>query len=347
MVKFVRRVNAFFNGKTKAPSLYCMSIFNPLNIIPLRWLSRLFFVSSNFWKSIVVPIYSSSFLTSKLDCVPAVILPIIHDLIPVDHHATMRTWKENSSLVFEKLVQGISVHVNCPVTRVAFSSSAHLYASSSSSTTNNRSIFVFTPQGQVLEFDHVVFACNADAAADAMEGASFLERFLLKRVGYADDDDQSFLDGRIHMDASVLPPEHRDEILSSFANYIEVDHGNVQNTFVLSSWIPAVRAAAVKGPLLVTYNSKLLVKEVLGTVSNARCHPHMSLWNMIIAILLRLVQGRRGVYYCGSFATPGNGHDLSLLSGMVVAHALGAPYPFETQPAAADDFRRLRGLMGF
>lgn len=40
------------------------------------------------------------------------------------------------------------------------------------------------------------------------------------------------------------------------------------------------------------------------------------------------------------------GHDLSLLSGFVVAHALGADYPFPDDKEARKDFDRLRVLMG-
>lgn len=52
------------------------------------------------------------------------------------------------------------------------------------------------------------------------------------------------------------------------------------------------------------------------------------------------------MYFAGSAITPGNGHDLSLLSGMIIAKKLGAEYPFAHDPAAAADFERLRGLMG-
>ena len=63
-------------------------------------------------------------------------------------------------------------------------------------------------------------------------------------------------------------------------------------------------------------------------------------------MLLRWQQGRRGVYFCGSYATPGNGHDLSLCSGMAAAVAAGATYPFEADAEAREDFGRLRRLMG-
>lgn len=66
-------------------------------------------------------------------------------------------------------------------------------------------------------------------------------------------------------------------------------------------------------------------------------------------VLQRLVsQGMHDnvVYFAGSAMTPGNGHDLSFLSGLIVAKKLGAAYPFAHSPAAAADFERLRGLMG-
>lgn len=332
MVSFVTKVNSFFFGASSAPSIYNMSVLNPLNIISLRTLSRLFRVSSTFWNSVVVPIYSSSFLTVRLNSVPAVILPVLHDLIPVDGAAHMRTWAENSSVVFQKLASGITVHTSSSVSSVSF--------------TDTGKILVHA-DGNVFEFDRIIFACNSSAALKMMASPSVLEQQLLSGVGYADDDDISFLEGQIHSDSHVLPESYRQEILSNFANYIEVKKdGTVENTFVLSSWVPSARAARTTTPMLVTYNSGKEINGVRGTVSNALAHPHMSFTNTSIALLLRLVQGRRNVYYCGSFSTPGNGHDLSLLSGFVVAHALGAPYPFPDNEAARADFDRLRNLMG-
>lgn len=330
MVSCVRVVNTIFH-RTTAVSLYNMSFFNPLNILTLRTLSRLFRVSATFWDTVVVPVYSSSFLTAKLDTVPAVIVPVLHDLIPLDAPASMRTWSGNSATVFSSLVEGVTVRTSCDITSVTFTPEHRVRVRCN---------------GEVTEFDRVVFACSADAASKMLSEASALERLLLTSVGYADDDDISFLEGRVHSDAAVLPENYREEILGSFANYIEVNRGVVENTFVLSSWVPSALAAHNATPMLVTYNSSKKINKVLGTVSNLRAHPHMSLTNSAIALALRLVQGRRNTYYCGSFATPGNGHDLSLLSGFVVAHAMGAPYPFPDNAAAVADFKRLRALMG-
>jgi len=53
-----------------------------------------------------------------------------------------------------------------------------------------------------------------------------------------------------------------------------------------------------------------------------------------------------GIYYCANWTTPGNCHDMSLLSGIVAAHAIGAAYPFPDAAQAKKDFYRLRSLMG-
>ncbi len=60
------------------------------------------------------------------------------------------------------------------------------------------------------------------------------------------------------------------------------------------------------------------------------------------------LQGLHGgaLYFAGSSVTPGNGHDLSLLSGLVVAAAVGAPFPFVENEAALSDFHALQGMMG-
>jgi len=61
---------------------------------------------------------------------------------------------------------------------------------------------------------------------------------------------------------------------------------------------------------------------------------------------LRLCQGRDGLYYCSNWTTPGNCHDMSLLSGFLCAHAIGAEYPFPDEREAQKDFHRLNDLMG-
>jgi len=86
--------------------------------------------------------------------------------------------------------------------------------------------------------------------------------------------------------------------------------------------------------------------KVRGGGNHARAHPLYSSWNLAAQLSLRLFQGRDGLYYCSNWTTPGNCHDMSLLSGFLCAHAIGAKYPFPQDIEALKDFHRLNDLMG-
>ena len=85
---------------------------------------------------------------------------------------------------------------------------------------------------------------------------------------------------------------------------------------------------------------------LVGTVENKWNHPHMSFSGLMLSMLMRFIQGKDDIYYCGSYATPANGHDLSLCSGICIAMAMGANYPFPENKDAYNDFLRLRRIMG-
>ncbi len=59
-------------------------MLNPFNYVPLRFATWCFGISYKFYETVIVSIYSSTFLTVKLKYIPCVILPIVVDLIPLD-----------------------------------------------------------------------------------------------------------------------------------------------------------------------------------------------------------------------------------------------------------------------
>ncbi len=333
LVAFVRRVNDRFAGGG-APSLYEYSPYNPLILFPLRRLATIFGVSARFWERVFVPIHSSSFLSVELDTLPASIAPSIEDIVSIEHGAKLRTWSGSSREVFGRLQQGFEerIHRATSILRVRRSRAG---------------ISIETNAGQETTFDRVVFACNPHAALAMLESPSVLERALLGGIEYPDTTDPTFLRGVAHSDATALPEEHRRTILDGFANFIELSQSDgrlrYENTFVLSSWVPAARGQGL--PMMVSYHLRHPPKTAERTLSNELAHPCLSRSNLARAWLLKTLQGRASTYWCGSYATPGNGHDLSLLSGLVVAKALGAAYPFARTPAAFADFQRLSRFM--
>jgi len=330
-------MNTFFAGTDR--SIYNMSVFNPLNLVPLKLVSKLFGVSAQFWNAFVVPIYSSTFLSIELDYLPAVVAPLISDIVPLHQTPRLETWVNNSAEVFAAMTKGIELKCGSAVSSVNYDGRSSQHT-------------VLTEDGmKSSSFDYVVFASPAATTFKMISSPSYLVEILLSNISYCHETDLAFTEGKIHSDASVLPESLRSILLNKYANYVEVTGKgktyNVENTFLLSSWVPSVQDSKATHPMMITYNSSKTLSGVVGKVNNRWAHPHLTTKNLIISVLLRFVQGHKGRFFCGSYSTPGNGHDMSLLSGLVVAHAIGAKYPFAEDTNCQNDFLKLGGLMGF
>jgi predicted NAD/FAD-binding protein len=389
----VRSANDFFNAAdTQDVSLYRLSFFNPFNLLSVRTVCTFYGVSEEFWRTVVVSIYSSTFLTTKLDDVPAVIMPIIDDLIGLSHMPIMDTWSHSSDVVFERLTRhaNITVHLNAPV--VGVRTLLKDDSTNSANSANIANISVHYRKGdsataEKADFSHIVWACPAHQALAALQAgpgekqqgqATWLEWALLGLVQYTSSYDDSYDRGIVHSDTSLLPTEEgeggvawKEELLEQFSNYIKIgprEEGggrSYENTFILGSWVPVVQrmkdtaSAAAVPPMLVTYNPQTKIDPalVVGEVQNEANHPCLNVVNLALAFLLRLLQGGHAGshYFCGAHTTPGNGHDLSLLSGLIAANAIGAEYPFDQAGEGVDkvleakahaDFGRLQAIMG-
>eukprot|EP00009_Paramoeba_aestuarina_P000924 CAMPEP_0201513858 /NCGR_PEP_ID=MMETSP0161_2-20130828/5826_1 /ASSEMBLY_ACC=CAM_ASM_000251 /TAXON_ID=180227 /ORGANISM="Neoparamoeba aestuarina, Strain SoJaBio B1-5/56/2" /LENGTH=550 /DNA_ID=CAMNT_0047910235 /DNA_START=31 /DNA_END=1683 /DNA_ORIENTATION=+ len=345
LVNWARWMNIFLTRSDS--SIYAYNPLNPFNVLPVHFTAtKLFFVSEKYWESVLVPLYSSSFLTQNIESLPCAILPAVDDMISVESIPKMNTWTTSSADVFARLTRGMK-NVKCgravlevrPILQ-RDGSYKHLIRDS-----NNDFDY----------YDKVVFACSSDQALRCLRTPTFLQKQLLTHITYCDDHDHTFSKGYMHRDSKIIPEDLREDLMKNCSNYIRIyreqgkrgEAGDVtayENTFILN-WVPASKGKTNQ-PMLVTYNSQHEhIDDVQGTVSNLRAHPDLSVGNLMCAQLLGLVQGERGVYFCGSYTTPGNGHDLSLLSGLIVAHDIGAAYPFTNNPKAMADFHRLRGLM--
>ncbi len=339
LVAKARTVNRWFS-RTDEPSFYHMSLANPLNVLPLRRLMRSYGISDAFFFEVLTAVHATSFLTTDLTRLPASIAPILEDVMPLAHGATMSTWKGSSAEVFRAMSAG-------------FEDRIHTGARAASVKNVGVGVVVEDALGQAHSADHVIFACDAPTALALIEAPGKLETSLLGGVEYVEESDKTFLGGEAHGDVTMLPEAYRDDLLNRCCNYVRVTRQpdtrrlRYENTFVISSWYPRPGGAAAPRatPMLVTYNGARQPKGALRRIDNRRAHPAMNSQNLAIVPALRRIQGRAGRYYCGSYTTPGNGHDLSLLSGLVVAERLGAPHPFASDPGAKADFDRLRALM--
>ena len=121
MVALVRSVNRLFSA-SDAKSLYHFSLLNPMNLLPLRWLAFACGVSAGFWRDVITPLHCTTFLTTELELVPAVVLPVIDDLIPLAGVPRLESWIGSSAEVFAGIATAagtlLRVHTGCTVERV-------------------------------------------------------------------------------------------------------------------------------------------------------------------------------------------------------------------------------------
>jgi predicted NAD/FAD-binding protein len=332
LVAFISKVNDFFLPRKKHDSLYHFSYFNPLNLIPLYWMARLFGISREFWDTIFVPIHCASFITTSMRGVPAVILPLLESIVPLEEPTQMGTWKGAPRQVFDRMTARFSerVHTDHEITNVKREGERFVIADS---------------KGRSYEADRVVFACDATAVLESLEDPSRLQRLLLGNSEYVDDVDPTFSKFVVHSDTSIFPGKYRERILSDYNTYSEIDEtGALECTFVISAQNPSIKDKGV--PMLVTFNSRRPIEKVQKRIDLPHPTHTVSLRNLIIMSMMRHLQGRDGVYYCGTFTTPEGGHDLSFMSGLVVAHAIGADYPFSTDNSdAVADFAQMQKMM--
>lgn len=222
---------------------------------------------------------------------------------------------------------------------------------------------VVDDKGCVETYDRVVFACPATACANIVRPASWLERVLLRGVGYHDElhhaSWKDWLESTVHQDVNCLPEQHRDTILKHAAFVCDVDvHGrsgglgrNIEYTHNLGAFSPSARAAGVEPQDARMFMSQCLhsnrdidPEQVVSSFSAPFGHPDLSVTNLVITQMLHLIQGRRGAYFCSNWTSPGNGHDLACTSGLCVASAVGAEYPLSC-PDARQDHRECRRFM--
>lgn len=355
-INMVRKINALFHWGSTRPSFYstnCVSMLpycNPLNYISLRTTARLFGCSEEFWETVVRPFHGLNLTTCHVDNIPGTAFPTLDAIAPLHETRRVCTWGlGNSQEVFKRTTSKCSVKLDTRVRQVRFRKQNGCWQQ-----------VVIDDHGGAKAFDRVVLACPASAAANIIRPSNWMERALFRGVEYHDEvhntDWKDWLEAPVHQDPSCLPEKHRSSIMTQAAFLIDIDAEgrrgggpNVEFTHNLGSFSPSARAHGVpaeSSPMFMTQSlhchREIDAARTVSQFSAPRGHPNLSTNNMIVTQMLHLVQGRRGVYYCSNWTSPGNGHDLACTSGLAVASAIGAAYPLNSDEARRDhrDCRR-------
>jgi uncharacterized protein len=197
-----------------------------------------------------------------------------------------------------------------------------------------------TAGGREHEFDHVVLATHADVAHRLLRAAGPRYRELLADFAYVP------VESVLHRDSGWLSPVGGDSYCQfrmppgfDLDRAEELPGSLTRHCNVLHPY------RDVKEPILITFDPQEPIDEDKVLARRGWKLPQLRPVDIRRKRRLAEIQGANGVWFCGT-DTSTTGHEGAIVSGMVVAARLGAPHPFQDDPAAVTQFRAIQEFMG-
>jgi predicted NAD/FAD-binding protein len=195
--------------------------------------------------------------------------------------------------------------------------------------------------GQIFNFDHVLFATHADVALSLIADPDPDQERLLGAFEYVN------IESVMHQDTNVLEGNAATEEYLEFRAAPKTDPSE-EHVFRGSLTRYANRLfpnKASERPLLVTFDPFMTIKEEAVLCRQTWKLPKLRPVDMLVKTQLKSIQGRRGIYFCGT-DTSFTGHEGAIVSGLVAACHLGAEYPFPEDLPAQVQFNLIKQIMG-
>ena len=204
-------------------------------------------------------------------------------------------------------------------------------------------------------FDHVVFACGAEATLKILGGAAtFAERQVLGSVRYYDDvtythTDKDYMAKHYSMNPH---PQSEDKPMYFIKSYDGYDLRRVEMSFNLGAYQPHLKHAADKQGMQVFQSifldaarderTRWTDKEIdpSKVIAKTWWRQFAHDWTHFLKVVpfVPLIQGQYAcTWHCGSW-TVANTHEIATVSGLAVANRLGAAYPFANDELASHQF---------
>lgn len=185
---------------------------------------------------------------------------------------------------------------------------------------------VAASDGSTEHYDQVVFACHGDQALGLIDGATPDEQQVLGCFRY-----QRNL-AILHRDTSQMP---RRRAAWAAWNYQAERTGTPDRKVAVTYWMNRLQNLDPSRPLFVSLNP---LRDPAPESEFARFsyeHPVFDAAAVVAQSRLTSIQGRRHLWFCGSYCGWGF-HEDGLASAIAVARSLGVETPWETAVGTAD-----------
>lgn len=203
-------------------------------------------------------------------------------------------------------------------------------------------VTVTDENGKVETFDEIIFACDAETALKVLENPTFFEEKALGNVRYYNDlilthEDDDYMEEHYEVN------KNKDQY---FVRTDPKDPAKIEMSFNLSNYQPQLKASGRNIYQTIFLDENL--REKYWTIEKVnkdkvlleswwRQFSHSWTHFAFTVPIMRYLQGKKHTWYCGSY-TLINTHEIAMISGLAVAHRLGAPYPFHYDALATRQF---------
>lgn len=176
-------------------------------------------------------------------------------------------------------------------------------------------------------FDQVVMACHGDEACRLLEEKSDTEFGILSRFQYQKNE------AVLHLDPGQMPKRR---LAWSSWNYLADSTRNGHRQVAVTYWMNRLQHLDPAHPIFVTLNPIETIPADRIVDQFAYDHPMFDAGAVSAQKDLPSIQGKGGVWYCGSYCGYGF-HEDGLASAVAVARRLGADIPWGHRPQHAMD----------
>lgn len=228
-----------------------------------------------------------------------------HGLLNVNERPQWRTVINGARTYLEKIIalQKFSVYQH-GITQVVFSD------------TEEQRVSLRSSDGQMHEFDQVVFACHADEAHALLNDSSF---DLLKNFSYQHN--QAWL----HTDKAQMPGK---KLAWASWNYLSGENYQAQRAVAVTYWMNALQPLNTKQDIFVTLNPIVEPRADLVIKTIDYQHPVFDSKAMKAQTQLPKIQGLKGCWFAGAYGGYGF-HEDGLASAVRVAKLWQIALPWE------------------
>ncbi len=174
-------------------------------------------------------------------------------------------------------------------------------------------------RGESRSYDEVIFACHGDQArailgeTAAPDAAALLSAFRYQK-------NRVYL----HSDSALMP--RRRAVWSSW-NYLGQSLAKGSSPASVTYWMNRLQNLRTETPVLVSLNPRHKPAAAKTWTSMSYDHPLFDAKAMAAQRELPALQGRDGLWFCGSYCGHGF-HEDALQAGFAVSQALGCPAPW-------------------